>query len=985
VAVALAAATFVLLGFVAYWAFAPTAFRATAQVVLATANGTPVALPSSPPPAAKLRAAAIDATTVEKARAALEPGTTAAAAHAQIDSALQVQNDQPNTFDFTFVAGTAAQSKQFADLFASRAAELAPQLFAPPPPDRTSALEAVRTQNAAALANFVNQHPELTAQSPVVAPLPAKEGADKDPAALRAERDQIQAKLARLPEAAPGSDNPFGEPSLASAEAARMRRRLTEIDIALKARQKAERKSDAAPKIAPEIANEWKRLVEAVAHPTVPAAAAGPALRATVRQAPLPSDPIYPDRHGLTLLGGAMTLFTFAVFALGLSLTRRRSPGRPVSLPPDAARTPSDRPLFGSEPPAAPYDGRLSSSPPRPSSEPPRESDAPPQFGSEPPRAGSEPPRAGSEPPRAGSEPPRAGSEPPRAGSEPPRAGSEPPRAGSEPPRAGSEPPRVSSSPPRAGSAPGAAQVAAARPIVPVGITSVNAPDAGRTSSNPPARPSSIPAAARPSSSPPGKPSSHPSAREAKANPLAATAPAVPVPASEPPPATVAGGLTAPSPPPPPPAPSSSPPHAAASSRQRASLAKTTLLGLPPLEQRELAATAASPAAADAGPPPEVDRGSPVSPPRGSRAPRTTVRPPPSDPNATGSTHTVSAEVIVPPRERSPGANRSAAAGTEPPPDSWTGPSRAHRRSMSARRTTQVLGSPIPPAARTSRPPDARSSTSPQPRGNPPTTPTTYSYVSTRPEEAPPRPPTDTPPYYQIPRAENASLGQPRIETPRMPTAVDTPAVVPPQILTRHVRDGWIPDPSLDFRARRTLSDQLFPLAMEGCFVVGVTAVDEARDYKSRVAAELALALAEPRHPRVLLLETDFQWPAVHRTLRVEMPMSLGFSQQLSARGEPPTWTVIECSPTLHVLAEGIMRSPGLILSVRFEQSIQSLRGYYDFIVMDGPLASAEIDAHALASVTDGGIVVSPAKGSPDLGRACGLFADKRFSTVLGV
>lgn len=267
----------------------------------------------------------------------------------------------------------------------------------------------------------------------------------------------------------------------------------------------------------------------------------------------------------------------------------------------------------------------------------------------------------------------------------------------------------------------------------------------------------------------------------------------------------------------------------------------------------------------------------------------------------------------------------------------------------------------------------------------PPGVPTTYSY-SDRPEEAVRRTHTDTPPYYQMPRGERNDRNTPpqgHVQTypPRANQASRA------RITKQPVRMGWIPDPSLDFRARRPLSDQLFPLAVERCFVVGVSAVEEARKHKSRIAAELALALAEPRQQRVLLLEADFQWPEVHRTLHIDMPMSLGFSQQLSARteGRPDGWTVIECSPSLHVLAEGIMRSPGLILSVRFEESILSLRTYYDLIVIDGPSASAEVDTRALAGVVDGAIVVSPAAGAPSLARACSLFADKAFSTVVGV
>lgn len=947
VAVALAAATFVLLGFVAYWAFAPTTYLATATLLLEPTGSGPLTVPSAPPPAQTLRSAALDTATLAAAMNELGTSAPKRPPRELVEKSLVVERPQPNAFTFTFSAPTAGQSKRIADLCARSAAGQAPALFAPPAPDVNALREAARTRNAAELASFLALHPELAVQSPVVAPVGQKETPDADPAALRVERDQIQAKLARVPEGTQSSDNPFGDPTLAPAEVARMRRRVIEIDTLLKARQKAEKKSDSTPKVAPEVAREWKRLVEAVARPETPVVSTAPPLTATVREAPLPDAPIHPDRHALALLGGAATLFTFAAFALGLSVVGRRGSARGASQSPEPAR-------FGSEPPRA-------------------DSDAPPDAA-----------RIPSEPPRPGSEPPRAGSEPPQASNEAQHRSDPPPRPTSDAPQAGSNPPRPGSDPPRPGATLGlAATQAAARPIVPIGITPVVSAEAQRASSNPPPRASSNPPAGS-SSSPPARASSNPPAPTTSVAPRAPAEPSAKVPSrppaaspttaqvTAPPPApapldaapTTAVGLSPPSPPPPPPAPSQ-PPAEDASGRAGRRVSKETLMGMPPFDPRAVDEPRAGSPETVRGGTPKSDRdaaGQSASS-RPSRAPRTTVRPPPSDPKASEE-KPLTPEVI-------------------PPPDSWTGPSRAHRRSVSARRTTQMLGSPIPPVTRSSRPaPEPRGSSNPP--AQPPATPTTYSYVSTRPEEPAARPPTDTPPYYQLPRAEHASLGQTRNDTPRLPTT-SAPEAAPPRIVTRRVRDGWIPDPSLDFRARRELCDQLLPFAMEGCFVVAVTAVEEARSAKSRVAAELALALAEPRHPRVLLLEADFQWPAVHRTMRIEMPMSLGFSQQLSSKAEPQTWTVIECSPTLHVLAEGIMRSPGLILSVRFEQSIQSLRSYYDLIVIDGPPAYAEIDARALASAVDGGIVVSPNAGSPDLARACALFAERRFSTVLGV
>jgi Mrp family chromosome partitioning ATPase len=202
-------------------------------------------------------------------------------------------------------------------------------------------------------------------------------------------------------------------------------------------------------------------------------------------------------------------------------------------------------------------------------------------------------------------------------------------------------------------------------------------------------------------------------------------------------------------------------------------------------------------------------------------------------------------------------------------------------------------------------------------------------------------------------------------------------------VLVQSVPESWRPDPSLTPQAQRSLCEQLYPFAVENCFVLAVVSVPESIGYKPRVAAELALALAESGHPRILLLEGDLQRPWVQRMIGVDMPIATGFSQQLNARSQPnhdSRWTVLGCSKSLHVLAEGMLRSPGLLLSKQFASCLKELRSYYDFIVIDGPTGSLDVDAGALDAVADGIVTVCPAKGSPALTHMQALFGKKRFS-----
>jgi Mrp family chromosome partitioning ATPase len=293
------------------------------------------------------------------------------------------------------------------------------------------------------------------------------------------------------------------------------------------------------------------------------------------------------------------------------------------------------------------------------------------------------------------------------------------------------------------------------------------------------------------------------------------------------------------------------------------------------------------------------------------------------------------------------------------------------------------MGSPIPPVVRSgssgSSWPPSSPGTNARPAGS------TYSYVTDRPDG--PRPPA-TPPYYSEPKqVRDVTLGRGANRTPRPPIITEATSGERARILAQGVRSGWAPDPSIDMYARRALADQIFPLAVERCFVVGVVATPEARAHKTRVAAELAFALAEAGHPRVLLLEADFQWPAVHQLLHLDMPIAQGLSQQLRARAQRSSdpWTVMECTPTLHVLAEGIIRSPGTILTVQFDKGLKQLRTYYDVVVLDGPDTSAHAECNALSTVVDGLVSVEALGGASDSARIAELFPTARFTATVSV
>jgi Mrp family chromosome partitioning ATPase len=215
---------------------------------------------------------------------------------------------------------------------------------------------------------------------------------------------------------------------------------------------------------------------------------------------------------------------------------------------------------------------------------------------------------------------------------------------------------------------------------------------------------------------------------------------------------------------------------------------------------------------------------------------------------------------------------------------------------------------------------------------------------------------------------------------PRAPSAASAPLNVVEKVA------GWAPDPTLFAESRLGLRDELYALSGDRHFVVAVTGVSGTSAEKSRVAAELALCLSQPAGSRILLLEANFQRPLVHRLAHVEMPRFAGFSEQLQAAAEQEEalrpWTVIACSRSLHVLAEGLMRVPEMILSREFQRCIGHLRAHYDFVVLDGPLLSEPSACRAVNGVVDGAVVVHTEAKNMDLARASASFPGKRISGV---
>jgi Mrp family chromosome partitioning ATPase len=1015
----------VLLG--VYAAFAPSTYRATARIVIEAAPGASVALPSASDTARRLKQAAFDSVLLAELGQQLVPTEPADKIKTRVEGMLTVTSAGGGAFDFVLLDSDAARARDICNSLARRAAGRANAALVGEPVDLEAKRKEVAQRAKEELATFLAAHPELAA--PVVAPVtsaPPKGPSELQVSALRAERDKLQAKLAQVEaafeETPDNSDNPYAE---SGSEVTQMRQRLREIDSILNPRRPVQRDKP-RPKVEPDVEREWKRLLAAAEQPAPAEPVPQQALKVRLAEAPLPAWPLEAKQRLYLVLIGLVIAAAFLFSrrsrgaATGPHSSRRISTGATsyAATQPalDASAWPAgELPRFGTgTQPMSTVPPQMGSDPPRFGSDPPRFGSDAPGLGSEPPRIGSDPPRFGSDAPRFGSDAPGLGGELPRIGSDPPRRGSDPPRVGSDPPRAGREetmfgdtmrsssnPPgpedatrraHVSSHPPRAISEPsgsdnevifgGAAQRADETPRAGSDLKAIEPKRVIAAVESPAPPPPVVPlrsvsVGARPDPTPTGR----------EALPGSRTISSAPPPAAEParvearthPASTLSGFAPMPIVPAPihtpfPPAPDLTP-------EPPAVLEPFDTGQYPEAEDPAVEVHQAIVMTTVPPPPPETPL-DPIS------VPRHAVR----RSGALSDQERPSGRAADARGERPGAERRSTAIGPfSPGSNPNASPEESRRARRRPGRITQTLGSPITPPVRPKQssvpPPPQAEHISKQP------TPTGYSYVSPGPRSSPPRPaqtPSQsaphTPPHYAPPYQDRPKY--PSTPQPAPPQPVAQPQAERAKVQIRPVHAGWAPDPALRYERQRSLADELFPLAVDACLVIGVSAVPEARHYKTRIASELALALAEPRHQRVLLLEGDFQWPAVHEVMRIEMPFSAGFSQQLRARaqgGDSHIWTVVQCAPALHVLAEGIMRSPGLILSSHFEESLSSFRTVYDIVVVDGPLASLEVDSRAFDSVVDGLVLVSPVEGSSWLSSASSLFSEKRFSRVVAV
>lgn len=170
----------------------------------------------------------------------------------------------------------------------------------------------------------------------------------------------------------------------------------------------------------------------------------------------------------------------------------------------------------------------------------------------------------------------------------------------------------------------------------------------------------------------------------------------------------------------------------------------------------------------------------------------------------------------------------------------------------------------------------------------------------------------------------------------------------PPQIeLVPHERPR-----TLISESYRSLRTALLLSSARELKVVAVTSA-MAGEGKTATASNLAVVLAQLGRP-VLIMDCDLRKPRLHQVFRVSN--RLGLVNQLTATAELDAVILPTEVPNLWVLPSGPMppNPSELLASERLRELLRTLRGRFDYVILDTPPALAVTDSTLVSSFADG-------------------------------
>ena len=154
---------------------------------------------------------------------------------------------------------------------------------------------------------------------------------------------------------------------------------------------------------------------------------------------------------------------------------------------------------------------------------------------------------------------------------------------------------------------------------------------------------------------------------------------------------------------------------------------------------------------------------------------------------------------------------------------------------------------------------------------------------------------------------------------------------------------------------------------------------------KSTTCSNLAIALAQSGH-KILIIDCDLRRPVQHKLF--DLSNEKGLTNFLIANctlSETVKQTNIE---GLQVITAGVIPpNPSELLNCkRFEQYIEKLKEFYDYIIIDTPPAGIVTDAQNLAGKADGTVLVVDSRHTDKKEAAAAkALLDKVGAHILGV
>lgn len=126
---------------------------------------------------------------------------------------------------------------------------------------------------------------------------------------------------------------------------------------------------------------------------------------------------------------------------------------------------------------------------------------------------------------------------------------------------------------------------------------------------------------------------------------------------------------------------------------------------------------------------------------------------------------------------------------------------------------------------------------------------------------------------------------------------------------------------------------------------------------KTLTAANLALTLSESYQRRVLLVDADLRRPSIHQLFA--LPSLSGLSDGLRSV-EDRKLTLVELSSRLTVLPAGRPDPDpmSVLTSSRMQYVLDEAREKFDWVIVDTPPVGLMPDAHLLAAMVDGAVLI---------------------------